>query len=202
MLKWDRTIIAYVKRQAYRVLWACPIYEIEDLVQEGWIVFGKLQKSHGRKQIVERHGELDDQRCRAAWMALFKVSLRNRFRNIMRSASRSVEFKLMSEIGISRELESGPEFSVEFEDKRRPMQSVEIACDLDRAPAIRHILESASWDDGVQRIRSPRRRPNGEMEVRVNVLQRIAGRKAVREFAHLVGRKAIGDFDAQLSMVV
>lgn len=186
MLEWDRTIIAYVKRQAHRILWACPVYETEDLVQEGWLVFDRLSKSHGREQLVERHGEIDDRGCRAAWMALFKVALRNRYSNIVRSAARRITI----------DPEEGRRPTHSFMQRTwwcsgsRSTRAVEIACDLEHAPGIRRILESASWDDGVARIREPRKLRNGGTETRADVLQR------------LVGRRAVGDFDAQLSMVI
>lgn len=175
MLDWDKSITSYVTRQAHRVLWSLPLHEIDDLVQEGWMVFDRLKKSHGRAEMVKRHGELSDAGCRAAFMALFKTSLRNHFLNLIRAASRRPHT-----IGID-----GNPFGA-----HAPYRAVEIACDLKRAPAICHILEHANWDDGVARIRQPRRLENGQLESRQDVLQR------------LVGRRVVGDFDAQLSMVV
>ena len=189
MVEWDSFTQKYVRRLGMRIIWSLPTYDIDDLVQEAALVFSRLSKSHGKEELERHHGRLTGKGLRNAWMALYKRSVWNHFLNLVRNAKRHLA---------SHESIGTDTADVSYMQMvRRQEQStawchraVEIACDLEKSPGISKILRESSWDDDIQRHRKPLRLRNGEMETRDHVLQR------------LVGRRASGEFDAQLSRVI
>jgi hypothetical protein len=204
MLEWTNyRITNLVRRTAHKFLYQIPRYELEDLTQEAGIVFARLKRSHGPAELGQRLDEVTPDSLRAAWFALFKTALFNRYCNMVRDhrASRSesaidpLNACRVAEMGLNPRGHPGCD---PFEGRDTASvhavpaeyRAVELACDLERAPGIAHILAASSWDDGKARVRGARVLPDGTRESPGRVMQRLAGRRHVR------------DYEQQLALVV
>lgn len=136
------------------------------------MVHTRLRSSHGPAELALRLDEQDRDNLsslRATWFALFKTSLHNEFCNLTRTQARTACEVLVDPC----EGWDSPQLR---EPLPAEMRAVELACDLEQAPGIVHILKVSSWDDNKARVRTARELPDGSMETEQHVLQRLGGR--------------------------
>lgn len=70
VLPWEGVVEGYTKKKALGILWRFKNvgYEMEDVIQEGWIVYAECCRRYGDKVVNEAH-----------FMSLFKKLLHSRF---------------------------------------------------------------------------------------------------------------------------
>lgn len=157
-----------VKNVVAKSIWRTPQYEQDDLQHEAWFVYQRVSERYTAASIRAKLGDdLSDDRVRAVWYSLLRTSLWNAFVKLGRSDE---EWVMKGDVILRDPWGT---------DAAR---AIEIACDLEHTPGLRHLLARSSWEDGAVRIRTARLRKDGRRETDGEIMQRLAGRRCVRDF--------------------
>ena len=199
MISWTHTSMRGVTRRLInKFRYSLPRFEREDLEQEAVLVHARLFKSHGRKEcLAHLQGPITSTSIEATWMALYKTSVYNRFCYLVTRETRRVAVSSLDQVLDDRgrsgcvadgTLCGGLLASCGAASAPDDSRSVELMCDLEKAPALLALLEKSSWDDGKVRVRQHKRLPDGTFESDQVAMQRLAGRKFRSNYAEQLAR--------------